>query len=68
MQVSLKETTVLQRLRREGQSLISPKVLGTSGEILKGWVVEGLEGMRHGDFPGIRLLSANEFIITAQEN
>lgn len=32
VQPSLKETMILQRARREGQSLISSKALGASGE------------------------------------
>lgn len=37
MQASLKETTILQRTRQEGQSLVSPKPLGAAGEL---WIVK----------------------------
>lgn len=68
MQASLKETTILQRPRQEGRSLVSPKPLGAAGD--SGLGGGGRGGSEEGSM-GVsrtRPLLANEFIITAQEN
>ena len=71
MLVSLKEATILQRVRQEGQSLFPSKALRAAGELWEeGW--GEMMGWRGGSMlvalHGIKPLSADESIVTAQES
>lgn len=71
MLASLKEATILQRVRQEEQSLIPSKALRAAGEL---WVERGGEmvdwraGRMIVALHGIKPLSADESIVTAQDS